>query len=87
MPLTVIVPSAVSVQVRLSSFHVCGSVVVSALAVIFHEIFCSVSLGKYVSVAAAMTIADERAASRFHCFMRIYLLLFQIYHTFLEILL
>ena len=62
-------PSASSVQVRLSSIHTCGSVVVpapvsSALAEISNRIFCSVSLGKYVSVAAAMTIADEKAASR-----------------------
>ena len=81
------VPSASSVQVRLSSIHTCGSVVVSALAESSNRIFCSVSLGKYVSVAAAMTIADERAASRFHCFIIICLLLFQMCNVFLVILL
>ena len=81
------VPSSYSVHVRLPSIHTCDTVVVYALAEISHRMFCRVSLGKYVSVAIAMTIADERAASRFHCFIRIYLLLFQMYHTFLAILL
>ena len=74
LPLTVIVPSASSVQIRLSSVHVCVPDSVpapasSALAVIPHEIFCRVSVGKYSSVPTAMTAADERAASRFHCFV------------------
>ena len=64
-------PSAVSVQVKPSDsvfVHV-TALVSSALAEISHRMFYRVSFGKYVSVAAAMTIADERAASRFHCFM------------------
>ena len=78
----VIVPSAVSVQVRLPSFHV-SAPVSSALAVIPHEMFCRVSVGKYSSVPAAITAADERAASRFHCFFIICLLRFRIYYIFL----
>ena len=82
-------PSAVSVQVKPSDsvfVHV-TALVSSALAEISHRMFYRVSFGKYVSVAAAMTIADERAASHFHCFMIICLLLFQLCCTFVIVLL
>mgnify|MGYP000376039805 CR=1 FL=1 len=64
--MVIVVPSALSVQVRLS-LSVCVHVTVpvsSALAVIPHEIICRVSVGKYSSVPAAMTAADDAELAR-----------------------